>query len=50
MSKKNIRVNDMTIDRECSSNCESSYRECISGKEDESVCRMKRAHCRCSCS
>lgn len=50
MSSKTTRVNDMTSDRECSSECESSYRECVSGKEDESICRMKRAQCRCSCS
>lgn len=29
--------------------CESEYQACTRTKEHESVCRMRRAHCDCTC-
>ncbi|EPR37888.1 hypothetical protein dsmv_2928 [Desulfococcus multivorans DSM 2059] len=37
------------IDRDCLKNCDQSFEECLSSGEDESVCRMKRVPCDCSC-
>ena len=34
----------------CSHGCDIIFRECLSSGEDESVCRMKRVPCDCSCS
>jgi hypothetical protein len=50
MSEKDFNETDSIIDSACSGECESAYRKCIDSKEDESVCRMQRAQCRCSCS
>ena len=33
----------------CSSKCEESFKECLSSREHESVCRMKRVQCDCGC-
>lgn len=37
------------FDSNCNQDCESEYSKCISSKEHESVCRMKRAQCSCKC-
>ncbi len=34
----------------CSQSCHEIFRECLDKGEDESVCRMKRVPCDCSCS
>jgi len=34
----------------CSQSCYEIFRECLDKGEDESVCRMKRVPCDCSCS
>lgn len=34
----------------CSIKCEEQFRSCLAAGEDESVCRMKRVPCDCSCS
>lgn len=34
--------------KKCEQSCDSAYQKCISSKEHESVCRMKRATCSCS--
>ena len=33
----------------CSSKCEEQFTECLSSKEHESVCRMKKVQCDCGC-
>ncbi len=33
----------------CSSKCDERYNECLSNREHESVCRMKRVQCDCGC-
>jgi len=37
------------IDKDCSKKCDQSFHKCMSSKEHESVCRMKRAQCDCGC-
>ena len=34
----------------CSQSCHQIFRECLGRGEDESVCRMQRVPCDCSCS
>jgi hypothetical protein len=34
----------------CSQSCHEVFRECLDKGEDESVCRMQRVPCDCSCS
>ena len=38
------------MDVECSEKCDTAYWECVSSREHESVCRMKRVQCDCGCS
>jgi len=33
----------------CSSQCEKQFNECLSSKEHESICRIKRVQCDCGC-
>ena len=37
------------FDNNCYRDCESTYKSCMSRKEDESVCKMKHAQCSCGC-
>lgn len=40
---------DRKLYPDCSRECESAFRSCMSSKEHESVCKMKYAQCSCSC-
>jgi hypothetical protein len=33
----------------CSSKCDEEFKACLSSREHESVCRMKRVQCDCGC-
>ena len=34
---------------DCSQKCDSQFRDCLNSGEHESVCRMRRVPCDCSC-
>ena len=34
---------------ECTKKCDALYKDCVEKGEHESVCRMKRVPCDCSC-
>lgn len=36
--------------QDCSRKCDTLFYECLQRGEDESVCRMKRVPCDCTCS
>jgi hypothetical protein len=42
-------MDNRSKDYSCSSRCEEQFKECLSGREHESVCRMKRVQCDCGC-
>jgi hypothetical protein len=38
-----------SFDQSCYSDCESIYQQCMSSREHESVCKMKKVQCSCGC-
>lgn len=42
-------MDDRAKDSACSMKCDKNYKECLSSREHESVCRMKRVQCDCGC-
>jgi hypothetical protein len=42
-------MNDKPNQTACSIKCDEEFKACLSGRENESVCRMKRVQCDCGC-
>ena len=42
-------MEDKSSSNKCMEKCDASFRACIFKGEHESVCRMKRVPCDCSC-